>query len=539
MKSRGADIVLAVLLAIASILLYRKVTRLWWTYDDAFLVHVAIEHPARDHFIGSALWSTLPQALFTPLLTATYDAELSLFGLTPACFYAVDLTLIALLAAVVFATLRLWLPAGASASATLVFIASAPMCAAATRLMLVHYIESLILGTLAIALFVVAVRRSRTWIVLLSATCYLGAMLAKEVAVPIVAILMLLPVGSTRTRVRASSPHLAALFIYALWRRAALGTWFGGYGWRIRATDVPSMVEAFPGAIWQHIAGPSLLVGAAMIVAVAAGIAARMRSRSDVFRIVATLALVLAPFLPMARKFESRFVLAFWLACAAIACAGFVTLKNRKVTTAMLVLTPILALIVDRQVWAAEFSAARRMSDESRVFFDLGPGDALRQPSVPPAAMDELQWLKETHLHRPAGTAWFYDDIYLCEHRPLPRRVFSYDPSSREVIERSDVEAIRNRYCSSIRPSAPLSATFHHEGETLSWTFGPYDRGAYAMVIGEGKQVFDAPPNDAFRLPHVTELKLRVRYTSPAAWVTYSPELSLDFKRSEDLQWRR
>jgi hypothetical protein len=538
-KSRAADIVLAVLLALASLLLYRKVTRLFWTYDDAFLVHVAIEHPARDHFIGSALWSTLPQPLFTPLLTATYDAELSLFGLKPAGFYAVDVTLIALLAVVVFVTLRLWWPPGASAAAALLFIAGAPVCAAATKLMVVHYIESLILGTIAIALFVVSVRRSITSLSIVSAVFYLAAMLAKEVAVPIIAILALLPVGNIRSRVRSIAPHLVALLIYALWRRADLGMWFGGYGWRIRATDIPSIVAAFPAAVWEHIAGPSLLFGSAMILLVAGGIALRMRSAADTGRILAVLALTIAPFLPMARKFESRFVLAFWLACAVIAVAGFLTLKNRSVTIAMLIIAPVLALVVNRQVWAGEFARSQRMSDESRVFFDLGAGDALRQPSVPPAAMNELQWLKETRLHRASGTTWFDDDIYLCEHRPLPRRVFSYDASRRAVIQRGDMDAIRNRYCSSIRPNAALNATFHHEGETLYWELGPYRRGEYAIVIGEGVQAFDVPASDAFRLPHVTALKLRVRYNSPDGWVTYSPELSLDFTRSEDLQWRR
>ena len=538
-KSRAADIVLAVLLALASILLYRKVTRLFWTYDDAFLVHVAVEHPARDHFIGTALWSTLPQPLFTPLLTATYDAELSLFGLKPAGFYAVDVALIALLAVVVFATLRLWLPPGPSAAAALLFIAGAPLCAAATKLMVVHYIESLILATIAIALFVVGIRRSMRSLSIVSAMLYLGAMLAKEVAVPLVAILMLLPEKDARTRTRSTTPHLVALLIYALWRRADLGVWFGGYGWRIRSTDIPSIVAAFPAAVWEHIAGPSILFGSAMILLVVAGIVLRMRSAADAGRILAVLALTIAPFLPMARKFESRFVLAFWLACAVIAVAGFLTLKNRTVSTALLILTPLLALVVNRQVWAGELARSQRMSDESRVFLDLGPGDALRQPSVPPAAMSELQWLKQTQLHRAAGTTWFDDDVYLCEHTPLPRRVFSYDATRREVIERRDVDAIRSRYCSSIRPSAVLSATFHHEGETLYWMFGPYDRGAYAIVMGDGIQAFDVPRSDAFRLPHVTALKLRVRYNSPDGWVTYSPDLSLDFTRSEDLQWRR
>jgi hypothetical protein len=538
-RSRGVDIVLAVLLALASVLLYRKVTRLWWTYDDAFLIHLAIEHPARDHFIGTSLWSTLPQPLFTPLLTSSYDAAFSSFGLDPGAFYVCYLILIAVLAAALYATLRLWLTRAASASAVLLFMAGAPVCAAATKLMVLHYIESLILGTIAIGFFAVAVRRSSPFLSIVSAGFYLAAMLAKEIAVPLIALVLLLPDGDRRSRVRRVTPLGAALIVYALWRREALGMWFGGYGWAIRSTDVAAIIAAFPSAVWQHVAGPSALAGAALFIIVAAGIALRMRSGSDALRIAVVLLLTLAPVLPMARKFESRFVLTFWLACVAIAVAGFMTLKNRRAATAMLVIAPLVALVVNRQVWAREFGRAQRMSDEARVFFDLGPGDALRQPSVPPAAMNELAWLKQIYLRRPAGTVWFYDDIYLCERATLPRRMFSYEAPKREVVERSDIAAQRDRYCASIRNDVPHTASFQHRGDTLSWVFGPYTAGAYAIVLGDGVQVFDIPRSDAFRLPRMSRLDLRVRYVSPEGWVTYSPDLSLDFTRSDDMQWRR
>jgi hypothetical protein len=37
----------------------------------------------------------------------------------------------------------------------------------------------------------------------------------------------------------------------------------------------------------------------------------------------------------------------------------------------------------------------------------------------------------------------------------------------------------------------------------------------------------------------VPGLTLRVRYESPDGWVTYSPELALDFARQPDLVWHR
>jgi hypothetical protein len=275
-----------------------------------------------------------------------------------------------------------------------------------------------------------------------------------------------------------------------------------------------------------------------LLVLIAIGIALRARSGADAARIAAILFLCLAPTLPMARVFETRFALAIWIASAAIACFGFETIRDSRLRVAMLTVTAILALVVNRQQWNREFATSRRMSDEARTFFDLGSGDALRKPIVPGAAMNEFQWLKETHEHRAAGTRWFYDDLYLCTH-PSPPRMFEYDARVRMVRQRTDASAIAQSYCSSIRTNAPLSASFHHRDESLFWNLGPYGRGAYAIVMDDGVRTFDVPRSDGFRLPGVTALKFRVRYVSPERWVTYSPELTLDFAKQRDFEWRR
>ena len=164
----------------------------------------------------------MPQQLFTPLLTASYDAELSLFGPAASSFYQFHLVLIAVLAVVIFATKRLWLPPPAAAGVALTFIAGVPMVTLSTELMLVHSIESIILGALSIALFVLAIRRSRPTLSIASAALYLLAMFAKEIAVPLAIIVLLLAEGTRRQRLRAAIPHFVALALYLAWRWAAL-----------------------------------------------------------------------------------------------------------------------------------------------------------------------------------------------------------------------------------------------------------------------------------------------------------------------------
>jgi hypothetical protein len=284
--------------------------------------------------------------------------------------------------------------------------------------------------------------------------------------------------------------------------------------------------------------GHAGIAGVALLTVIAVGIALRVRSLRDALLIGSVLVLSIGPTLPMAKKFESRFAVVVWLACAAIAVPGFMTLRNRAMRSALLIAAPLLAIAVNREVWSAEFRHSRRMSDEARVFFDLGAGDAIRKPAVPPAAMGELRWLKEAYLRKPAGGQWFYDDLFLCG-APLPRRVFQWSDQRREVVPMGDITTLRDRYCASIRDHAPLSVSFHHEGDSLFWNLGPYERGAYGVVMEDGLQAFEIARRDGFRLPGVRSLALRVRYQAPQGWVTYSPVLQLDFSRQRDLSWHR
>jgi hypothetical protein len=59
------------------------------------------------------------------------------------------------------------------------------------------------------------------------------------------------------------------------------------------------------------------------------------------------------------------------------------------------------------------------------------------------------------------------------------------------------------------------------------------------VLIANGVQAFDVPREDGFRLPDIPGISLRIRYDSPQGWVTYSPELALDFVRQPRLNWSR
>ena len=493
-------------------ILFHKITRLWWTYDDAYLIHLAVVHPALDHFFGGSLWHSMPQQLYTPLLTASYDAELSLFGADGSRFYAVHLIELMLAAVAIFAAMRMWLDNIRASFGALLFILGAPVVNVATELMLMHYIESIILGAIAVILF-----KREHWI--LSAIAYLAAMMAKEVAVPLIAVLLLLP----RARWRQVIPHSIALAIYIALRWSALGTPFGGYGWVITASDVPRLLLLTPVRIFEVFLGPNELAGAVVLLVTAIVIIARWR-----WQYAVALALSIAPILPVAKQMQTRYALMAWLCWCVLAA---ISLQGKRLWFLW-----VIALAIYIPAWHHEYNAARRMSLEARAYFDLGENDLLEKPAIPPATMTELRWLKEDYSHRRRGAGWFYDDIYLCDTPLGARRVFEYAEKQRAVIQSTPNAGA---FCTSIRSDVPLNVTFRYRGDALSWELGPYDDGKYTVVIADGQQAFVVPRREVFRMRGVDRLPVRVRYDSPSGWTTYSPPLVLDLSRDSQLTWHR
>jgi len=261
-------LVAAILLTVA--LLYRKITRLWWVWDDTYLLHIVSEHRPLDYFVDGSLWLSMPQQLFTPLLTTSYDAELALFGPNPVPFYIVHMIELAAVAVALAFALRLWLSRAAAACASFLFLVGTPVTVMAMQLMLMHYIESVIFSIVAAALFAHAMRSGRKLPAIASALLYLLAMLAKEIAVPLLPVLLILPERDLRARLRTIWPHGLALIIYLAWRYAILGKLMGGYGLLFGASQIPLLLVRTVGKIAGTFAGPRL----------AAGIPASQRSSS-------------------------------------------------------------------------------------------------------------------------------------------------------------------------------------------------------------------------------------------------------------------
>jgi hypothetical protein len=520
----------------AVIVLYRKVTRLWWTYDDPWNLHVSLVRRWTDAFTEADIW---PQRFFTPLLIATYETLLRFAGMDPDHWYRIQLVLLGACAVAVFFALRLYVPTTPALGGALVFAAGPPLCALVTQLMIVHYLESILLGALATIVYVLAFRRRSMGLEILSALLYFGAMLAKVIVAPLPLLLLFLPENTIRVRARHLLFHSIALGAYLVWRYRVIGTLFGGYGWAVSAGDVPVLAAQLPWKLALTFAGAGVGVGLVMLALLLVGAAGAVRTKQTLTFAAITLLFALAPIVPVSKEMQPWYAVLPWLWLCVVFALGAARLTPNA-RAALLLAAAATAVVANRQEWTHEYARALRMSEEARAYMRLDSASLLRRPAIPPSSMPELRWLKEDYLQQARGAGWFYDDLYLCSSALTGKRIYEYLPARREVGEvTARIPDLARAYCASIRDTAPLRVEFHHRGETLRWRFAPYRDGRWSVVVAGGLMAYDVRPEDGFRLAGVPALALRVRYESPQGWVTYSPEIALDFARQPDLVWHR
>ena len=540
-------------LAGAAWVLYGSVLQLWWTHDDFFLLRALLTRRPYWYFVSASDYHEMPPGLLTPLLFFSLDADRRLFGIDPHPFYLHQLAAVSLCIAVLYGVARLWLSRVWAAVAAWIFLVGPVTASMASLVMVRHYVEATTLALLSIAAWAGALRQclgAAAWRrACLSAALYFAACVTKEIAVPLVALLPLLPSpdrrGGFRERVRLALPHVVAVAVYLALRYAVLGTLFGAYGFAVRPSDLPALGLELPGKIAREFVGGHLSSAAVgFALALAAGVATIFIASSG--RRAAAFALLLAmlPVLPVSTRMEPRYAMPAWIVVAvafALGCRTLAAAENRARWRNAAVVIAVVAcasgLWLNRQDWRVRFATLERMSAENRFVLEMKEGDVLRQPLTLAASLLELTAV----FQRPHGGRWFQDDLFLCLHGDPLGRVWGYDPAARRVIDLTKrIPDLRDGHCASIRADAPLRARFHVAGHDLFWELGPYRSGTYRFVLDDGGSVFEMPRSGGFQMRGRPALPaLRVGYESPEGWVTYSPAFQLGFVDGWTLAWSR
>lgn len=498
MKQRWIDAAIALGLAVVAFVIYRKVLRLWWMLDDPNHLLMLTPVSPRDIFTRP-FTALLGKPLFTPLHFLSMKFDLMRFGASPRAWYLHQLIAFTLLAPLQYAMLRRWCPPAASCAAALVTMLGVPTMNIVPVLMLRHYVEGAVFAMAAVALY----GRGRALNVL-SALLYLVASLYKEIFVPLPLILFAI-------RKRAIVPHAVAAVIYAILRISLLGISTESYDFVARPADRWKMIATLPFRAFGEF-GVALAIAVFLCIVI---VFVRLPKSRLVIAAAAIAALL--PIIPVAAQLQPRWAFALWLVSAsAIAFVEF-----RFVIAAVL----ITALVSFRVEWPRAYRHFVRMSDEARAFVALGPNDILLDAETPPVTMQTL-----AHYTHAKGRA-IYDELHLCAD-PAPHRLLAYDAAAREVRETPTLD------CANIR-TAPLSAHFVFGGDgAFYWTLGPYRDGRYVFVLGDDI-AYEVKPDAGFRFPNIDALTIRVRYESPAGWMTYSPDLRLDLKSRRAVNFDR
>lgn len=550
---RAMDAVGALVLLGLPWLLYPQVLGLWWTEDDFFQLRYALAHAPWEYAFDPGVWRLLPNRVLSPLLFASYDLDLALFGLSPRAFYAHQLVSLGLSAAALYLVLRLWLPARWSLLGGVLLLLGPPMAALAPLLMVRHYPEALGLALLSAWAWVLANRwkgSGSILLALLSASLYLMASAAKEIALPLPLVLAALPGRPWRRRALLLLPHAGVATLYAVYRTWMLGTPIGGYGLVVLSGRWPAVLAHLPGQVARELAGGSGWGRVALAAMTAVALLGASRSRSTSLLLLAGLCFAWLPIVPVALVVGPRLTAASWLVLSVafvLAAAHLSGATGRKAPIVVgLVFVCGILFAGNRASWTERLAAAERKSAENRGYLELGSGDFLRHPASSPAAMEELGRFARTVLGRPARGDWFYDDLFLCRpggSGPLRslRTLWSYDEGTGRLADvTSQLRSLRRRQCARIRRGAPLEVDLGvRDGRILQWAFGPYPDSRYAFVLQDGRIRYDVPREGGFRLGAGRKYVLRVRYASPAGWVTYSPRLSFDLEPGQSLRWRR
>ena len=513
-------------------MLYHPATGLWWTWDDAFHFHQTITHRASEILFSRDFWRGLPNPVFTPLLFLSFKTSAHFDDPHP--FYVRQLLSVAAAGIALYFLLRLWVPRWVAFAGALLAVVGPTMCDIADQIGHRHYVEGLVLAIGATALFVIGVRRNSLHVSAAAALLYLLAAVAKEVYVPLPALLLVIPEGTLRSRIRHLIPSAAAAGVYAIWRMAMLGLALRGYGWAIAPEDRARMMATLPLRAALRMGGANAAAGGTLMVLVAAALVVlfvRLRAARPVIIVAALLALL--PIVPVSYKIETRYVLVAWV----LAAAGATLLARAapRLAPPALALLIVAALVANRFEWRRSYDLMRRMSLEGRALAGSGDGEVLLDPVVPPAAADEERWLARSENHQPAAGAVLYDALPVCGGREA--RFLVYDPRARRVVSMRKEEIVRAA-CGAIH-SLPFSVRFRYHDDTLWWSAEPRDSGDYRFLLAGGVQGFDMPARGGFRIAGPPSLPIRVRYRTPAGWLGYSPELNVPLREGAQIEWHR
>lgn len=546
-------------LAIVILVRYHSVLHNFWLGDDPQILKLAISFHPWQYSFSPKVWQEFSANNFTPWVVISYVADWKIFGLDPYGFYLHHLLSLSLLAITAYAVLRLWFPRDLSFYGVLLFELSAPFAESARLLMDRHYIEGLIFSLLALYCFVRGVREKSMRMSSAGTVFYVLAVSAKEIYAPLALLLLFLHESSIRRRLHYAIPWAAALIVYGLWRWHMLGGLFGGYGYNLAwPKDVllffPRVADSMGGGLagraglwWRWLVGCSLVIALVLLF---------KKKQSAFLSVLAVSPLLLLPIVPVSPLMSSRYVLLpvfCWSVLHVLTMHEVRKSEKRSFIhfgVYLWVGVLLAAFFYSSLISSGQFDkGVYRQGEEGAFVLQQGEkADLMIKPGSSPWYYEGLLWLRKNILHLPEGPGVTFDTACLCFGGGAVgqyKRVWHYDPRKNELVSEplrdfADTVCKKNEHV--VRAEALLSLVISYNDSRISWHFGPYERGNYEVVFGRmAESVYPLPPEGSrIVMLKDSRLLIRLRYTSPEGWVTYSPMLQFTIKKNKgSIKWSR
>jgi hypothetical protein len=573
---RHADSVICLLFASVIILLYRHVLNGYWLYDDPYLLKNAASHSIWSFFFKPDTWQKVSLRNLTPWVILSYKVDYLLFGLDQHYFYLHHLISLWLVSIALYKLLRLWAGSFFAACGSLFFLVSAPVAASAEMLMTRHYIEGLFFCLVSFHLYVKSVREDSLVYSLLAAAAYFLSMSAKELYVPLAAVLFFLPEGKCRERAIRSAPSAAAMILYFAWRHYMLGDFIAGpqsglfssYGGRgsvelllknIHGTVTMMTGVSLSGEFLAHLLGTVLL----LIVSFSFFTLLREKKYGWLFFHMCLVGAVyiiplsvISPYYAAADFNLYRIVIlvAVYIAAIAALCLQFLykvsRLRGARTMSVAFSAGIAVTILVGSSVWIMNERKVTLgpLAAEGKFFMSAGDDYLLVKSNPLWAGTFYYQNLetfrkKRTGENSPLvvyGPFAFLDNPDALRSKGL--RVVTYDAGIGVMkdITRSYMRR-RNRFLSRLRV-LPLTVGLRVDRGYLSYSLGQVKSGNYFMLAGykSGIYCMKVPLGRAggsMRLNTSLRVYVRIGRQSRQGWVTISPEWLLDFSKTREIKW--
>ncbi len=543
-----------------TMLLYHDALSGWWTYDDPLHLKEAISHSPGEYFFIPHVWQEFQGGFFTPLLTLSYDVDFSLFGLNPELFYAHQLISLCLAAYSIYLLLSLWASRSTALLGAILLLVSPPFALGAHWLAIRHYVEGLAIACFALYAWTQALRRQSMALCWASAALYLLSMLAKEVYVPLAALMILLPERTYQERIKFSWPLWVSLLIYSAWRLWMLGGQIGGYGhfstnWEASPDIVLAAILLMPFTFYAMLFGFNgvlsiwLGVFGAIIVSWI-----RHAPLKRIGVVLAYVSIICAPLVPVSGDFHpgggaqgQRFVLLPAALIVSVFVLGLTKLaSNRRALIIMLI--PIVGIGGTLRAQSLTMLNAWKepliQEKEGKFLLEGSPESKALSASASNTNYfyRGIVWLRG-HLGHGQPPAIVYGGYFgldpTFDESLITKEFYGFEPSCacmRVVTEKvlgqrkMVVDAIADQY---------LEVKLRWGHGAIGWELGPYDNGSYFLLAGQQPGWYSSGRNIPKHgsIVYMLEGFMRVGYRSPRGFLTFSPEFHVNLAESGHFEW--